>query len=28
MLPSINIPPSEFQSRAAKLLDHVQAQSL
>ena len=28
MLPSINIPPSEFQSRAARLLDHVRAQSL
>lgn len=28
MLPSLNIPSSEFQSRAARLLDHVRAQGL
>ncbi len=28
MLPSLNIPPSEFQSRAARLLDHIRAQGL
>src|SRR5919198_643230 len=28
MEPSINIQPSEFQARAAKLLEHIQSQNL
>ncbi len=28
MLPSINIAPEEFQSRARRLLAHIQAQNL
>ena len=26
--PTINIPPAEFQARAARLLEHIQAQQL